>query len=142
MFLYCWFQRCRLASSRQGVRLSISYVLATSDRVKDCLFSAPVEAEARSNFSFEQDGFFSEHASLPLSVKGFWEFLYFFKTYFIFIFIFLITTRSPLNSNFLPDTSCNFSVCQFRFTNFLSKCFHWWLKDHSRCRIDNKRYSF
>ena len=37
VFLYCWFRRCRLISSRHCVRLLnlISHVFATSDRMKE-----------------------------------------------------------------------------------------------------------
>ena len=90
-FLYCWFRRYWLASSRFGIRLRnlISHVFAASDCMKERPFSAIVEAEVWSNFLFAQDSSFSGHALPPLPVGGFWKFLHFLNLFYFIYFLFL-----------------------------------------------------
>ena len=98
VFLYCWFRRCRLASSRHGVRLVnlISHVFAANGRVKRHPFYATVESEVRSNFSFTQ-GWFLFRACVDLiscqDLLWIFDFLNLFYSIY-FIFIFLITTKT------------------------------------------------
>ena len=72
VFLYCWFWSCRLDSSRHEIRLLIliSYVFTPSGHVIECLFSATVEPEVRSNFSFVQGRFLFPDLRRPHFLSG------------------------------------------------------------------------
>ena len=57
----------------------------------------------RSNFSFSQGRFLSEHALPPLPVGGFWELqhflILFYLIYFLFLFLFLVTTTVCISNS-------------------------------------------
>ena len=109
VLLCCWFRRCRLASSRYGIRLLylISYVFAVSGRVKVSPFCLKGTAEVRSNFSFSQGRFlFPLMRSLYFLSWGSRNYCTF-SICFIY-FLFLVTTDYLIRSypkdkgNFIP----------------------------------------
>ena len=71
-----------------STRLGWTRAQLASTRWKEVRLVSKVRQKWSRIFPFHKNGFFSGHASPPLPVKGFWEFLHFLNLFYLIYFIF------------------------------------------------------